>query len=60
MLKLKKTATRSRSFYQKKLGNERFVANAPAEVVDEERGKQTAWEQKLVAAKERLVTIENA
>ena len=44
----------------KKLGNERFVANAPAEVVDEERGKQTAWKQKLVAAKERLVTIENA
>lgn len=44
----------------KKLGNEHFVANAPEEVVAEEREKQTAWQQKLTAAKQRLTTIEDA
>ncbi|KRN95476.1 valyl-tRNA synthetase [Furfurilactobacillus siliginis] len=39
---------------EKKLGNERFVANAPAAVVEEERGKQADWKQKLAAATARL------
>ena len=45
---------------EKKLGNERFVTNAPAEVVAEEKVKQEEWEQKLQAAKDRLTSIENA
>lgn len=45
---------------EKKLGNERFVANAPEAVVAEERAKQTEWEQKLQAAKDRLLSLENA
>lgn len=41
----------------KKLGNQKFVANAPDEVVAKEREKQTVWEQKLVAAQDRLSKI---
>ncbi|MCT3035607.1 valine--tRNA ligase [Pediococcus parvulus] len=44
----------------KKLGNERFVANAPAEVVDSERQKQTDYEAKLTATKQRLESLKNA
>lgn len=44
----------------KKLGNERFVANAPAAVVAAERDKQTEWEQKLAAARQRLTSIQDA
>lgn len=45
---------------EKKLGNERFVANAPEDVVAEERAKQEQWIQKLDAAKQRLASIQNA
>ena len=37
-----------------KLGNERFVANAPAAVVETERKKQSDATQKLAALKDRL------
>ncbi|USS91263.1 valine--tRNA ligase [Fructilactobacillus carniphilus] len=43
-----------------KLANEKFVANAPATVVDEERSKQADNEQKLVAAKKRLADVQAA
>ncbi|MGV0167715.1 valine--tRNA ligase [Furfurilactobacillus sp. WILCCON 0119] len=42
---------------EKKLGNERFVANAPEAVVDEERAKQADWQQKLAAATSRLAEV---
>ncbi|WP_461240362.1 valine--tRNA ligase [Paucilactobacillus sp. N302-9] len=45
---------------EKKLGNERFVANAPDAVVDEERAKKEQWEQKLEAANQRLASLKNA
>lgn len=45
---------------QKKLGNEKFVANAPEAVVAEERQKAAEWEQKLTAAKERLASLADA
>ncbi len=39
---------------EKKLGNERFVSRAPAEVVDRERQKLTSWkEQRDVLVKKR-------
>ena len=39
---------------EKKLGNEQFVSRAPAEVVDREREKLTAWkEQAGVLLKKR-------
>ncbi|MCQ2570313.1 MAG: hypothetical protein MJ139_05430, partial [Limosilactobacillus sp.] len=44
----------------KKLSNEKFVANAPAAVVEEEKAKAQEWEQKLVAAKERLASLAQA
>lgn len=44
----------------KKLGNERFVANAPSEVVEKERQKQTDYEAKLAATKQRLASIQAA
>ena len=40
-----------------KLGNERFVANAPAAVVENERKKQSDATQKLAALKERLAKL---
>ena len=54
--KLEQEVTRS----TKKLGNEKFVANAPEAVVAEERQKAAEWEQKLVAAKERLASLADA
>ncbi|MCF6161624.1 valine--tRNA ligase [Furfurilactobacillus milii] len=42
---------------EKKLGNERFVANAPEAVVAEERSKQADWQQKLTAATSRLAEV---
>ena len=45
---------------EKKLGNEKFVANAPAAVVEEERQKAVEWQQKLTAAKERLASLAEA
>ncbi|AMV62435.1 Valyl-tRNA synthetase [Pediococcus damnosus] len=44
----------------KKLGNERFVANAPDEVVESERQKQADYQSKLVATQERLKTVQEA
>jgi valyl-tRNA synthetase len=41
----------------KKLGNERFVANAPEDVVNAEREKQADNEKKLAATKQRLADI---
>ena len=40
-----------------KLSNERFVANAPAAVVETERKKQSDATQKLAALKERLAQL---
>lgn len=42
---------------KKKLANERFVANAPDDVVDAERQKQTENESKLQATQDRLAAI---
>ncbi len=42
---------------KKKLANERFVANAPDDVVDAERQKQAENESKLQATKDRLAAI---
>ena len=43
----------------KKLQNERFVSNAPEEVVAAERAKQTDYEDKLEATKRRLADIKS-
>ncbi|WP_367341974.1 valine--tRNA ligase [Limosilactobacillus sp.] len=51
--KLEAEVTRS----QKKLGNEKFVNNAPAKVVDAEKQKAADWQDKLDAAKERLASL---
>ena len=40
-----------------KLGNERFVANAPAAVVENERKKQSDATQKLAGLRERLAKL---
>ena len=42
---------------QKKLSNERFVANAPAQVVDLERKKAAGAEEKIAALKSRLDSL---
>ncbi|MFT8823900.1 MAG: valine--tRNA ligase [Liquorilactobacillus mali] len=42
---------------EKKLGNERFVANAPADVVTQEREKLSEYKAKLEATKERIATL---
>ena len=44
---------------KKKLGNERFVANAPAAVVELERKKQADAESKIAALKESLSKLKN-
>ena len=54
--KLKKEVQRS----EKKLGNEKFVNNAPEAVVAEERAKAVEWKQKLEAAQARLASLQNA
>lgn len=43
-----------------KLGNERFVNNAPDEVVAEEKAKLADWQQKLAATQARLTELKNA
>ena len=40
-----------------KLSNERFVANAPAAVVENERNKQRDAEAKLAAIRERMTAL---
>ena len=42
---------------QKKLSNERFVANAPAQVVELERKKQSDAETKIAALKESIAKL---
>jgi valyl-tRNA synthetase len=42
---------------QKKLSNEKFVANAPAQVVEMERKKQSDAESKIAALKESLAAL---
>ena len=42
-----------------KLSNERFVANAPAAVVENERNKQRDAEAKIAALKERINALKN-
>ena len=42
---------------QKKLSNEKFVANAPAQVVELERKKQSDAEQKIAALKESILSL---
>ena len=42
---------------QKKLSNERFVANAPAQVVELERKKQSDAEMKIAALKESIAKL---
>ena len=54
--KLQKEVDRS----AKKLGNEKFVANAPEKVVNAEKQKAAEWQDKLAAAKERLESLKNA
>ena len=54
--KLEKEVQRS----QKKLGNEKFVNNAPEKVVEAEKQKAVEWQQKLDSAKERLASLEEA
>lgn len=41
-----------------KLGNEKFVAKAPAAVVDEERQKRTQYVERLTAVEERIATLQ--
>lgn len=43
----------------KKLGNERFVANAPEQVVALERKKQSDSEEKIAALKESIAMLKN-
>lgn len=54
--KLEKEVNRS----SKKLGNKKFVENAPEKVVEAEKQKAVEWQQKLAAAKDRLASLENA
>lgn len=54
--KLEKEVQRS----EKKLSNQKFIDNAPEAVVNEERDKAKEWQQKLVAAKDRLASLANA
>ncbi|WP_165003887.1 MULTISPECIES: valine--tRNA ligase [unclassified Enterococcus] len=42
---------------QGKLGNERFVSNAPAEVVEAERAKEKDYLEKQAAVKERIESL---
>jgi valyl-tRNA synthetase len=40
-----------------KLANESFLAKAPPEVIDKERGRETELDQKLIAIKRRVVML---
>ena len=44
---------------EKKLSNERFVANAPEAVVEEERQKGQDYRDKLVSTKERIAELQS-
>ena len=45
-------------FFCKKLSNEKFVANAPAEVLEKDRGKQAEAEEKLGILEQSLAKIQ--
>ncbi|HEY5674361.1 MAG TPA: valine--tRNA ligase [Malonomonas sp.] len=45
-------------FFRKKLSNEKFVANAPPEVLAKDRGKRTAAEEKLAILRQGLEKIQ--
>ncbi len=45
-------------FFRKKLSNEKFVANAPPEVLAKDRGKWTAAEEKLAILRQGLEKIQ--
>ncbi|MFD0897900.1 valine--tRNA ligase [Loigolactobacillus binensis] len=51
--KLQSEVTRA----DKKLGNERFVQNAPEKVVAEQKAKRTDYTNKLAAAKQRITEL---
>ena len=40
-----------------KLGNENFIAKAPAEVVEKEKAKQGVYEEKLESLKQHLALL---
>ncbi len=42
---------------EKKLGNEQFVARAPAEIVDKEREKLASWRQQAQALEAKLAQL---
>ncbi|KRN59427.1 valine--tRNA ligase [Limosilactobacillus secaliphilus] len=44
----------------KKLGNQKFIANAPEAVVEKAKQKASDWQQKLDSAKERLASLNDA
>lgn len=44
---------------ERKLGNEKFVAKAPAAIVEQERLKQTDYEHKLAVVKQRLADLQH-
>lgn len=46
-------------FFAKKLSNEKFVANAPPEVLEKDRGKQKEAEEKLEILQESLKKIQS-
>lgn len=54
--KLQKEVDRS----NKKLGNQKFVENAPEKVVAAEKQKAVEWQEKLATAKDRLASLQNA
>lgn len=53
--KLQKEVDRS----AKKLGNQKFIENAPDAVVEKAKQKAADWQQKLDGAKERLATLKD-
>ncbi len=58
--KLEQELKHARGFLEgvmKKLGNERFVANAPAQVVERERKKRSDAEKRIRALEERLAAL---
>jgi len=46
-------------FFTKKLGNEKFVANAPPQVLEKDRGKLKDAEEKLAVLQESLTKIQS-
>lgn len=53
--KLQKEVDRS----AKKLGNQKFIQNAPEAVVEKAKQKAADWQQKLDGAKDRLATLDS-